>query len=310
MALRLAYTDGAALSPAAKEYYDLGKSQTVQSFNKIVRVARAWTGSAEAPSSANQSQSSMAAGSESAGADKIASMAKPPGGQSGSGDKVKINDQPERPANPLQGSELWRFIAREYPEWYALRAKEALSLKANIDDDHAIRRLMAQKLLALRQEHAAEALKSSPELLRAIATSFLKNLKGLASHSIEACYGFISNGEFHPAALALMKDPTYSDPLDAQTLAILTAAVEGKQNPITHEPPKPEDYHKLGTELMSRGWTMADLQLFTDPVALSAAKPEKVCRMVQAWFGAQLALPDSEAQLRLLVQSLRPVIAG
>ena len=310
----LVYSDGNGLGPTAKQYYDLARSQSIRSYGRIAMIAKAWTGAASSPQdnppNANPSHT-MAPGEQRDKSIETASLAKPPASQSTATAAASSNGrQAVAAANPLQGSPLWRFIEREYPEWYAERAKEALSIKDNIKDDHAIRRLMEQKLLALRQEHAAEALNSSPERLRAVAANFLKTLQVLSSHSIEACYGFISNGEFHPKVLELMKDPAYSDPLDAQTMAILAAAVEGKRNPITHEPPKPADYRALGTELMSRGWTMADLRLFTDPVALSAAKPAKVCRMVQTWFSAQLALPDSDAQLRLLVQSLRPVIAG
>jgi hypothetical protein len=32
--------------------------------------------------------------------------------------------------------------------------------------------------------------------------------------------------------------------------------------------------------------------------------------MVHDWFAVQLAIPDQEIQLRLLVDSLRPVVAG
>jgi hypothetical protein len=32
--------------------------------------------------------------------------------------------------------------------------------------------------------------------------------------------------------------------------------------------------------------------------------------MVQDWFAAQLSVPDAEVQIRLLVEALRPVVAG
>ena len=59
-----------------------------------------------------------------------------------------------------------------------------------------------------------------------------------------------------------------------------------------------------------RGWSQADLRMFTDERALSSAGPEKVCQMVHDWFAAQLAMSDPDVQLRLLVDSLRPVVAG
>jgi hypothetical protein len=35
-----------------------------------------------------------------------------------------------------------------------------------------------------------------------------------------------------------------------------------------------------------------------------------VCKMVQDWFAAQLAITEPDIQVRLLFQSLRPVVAG
>jgi hypothetical protein len=44
--------------------------------------------------------------------------------------------------------------------------------------------------------------------------------------------------------------------------------------------------------------------------ALGKATPQQVCRMVQDWFAAQIAIKDPASQLRLLLESLRPVVAG
>jgi hypothetical protein len=52
------------------------------------------------------------------------------------------------------------------------------------------------------------------------------------------------------------------------------------------------------------------MKLFSDERALAQAAPEKVCQMVHDWFAAQLGLSDTDAQMRLLVESLRPVVAG
>jgi hypothetical protein len=43
---------------------------------------------------------------------------------------------------------------------------------------------------------------------------------------------------------------------------------------------------------------------------MAQAPPEKVCKLVSDFFAAHLALPDPDAQMRLLVDSLRSVFAG
>jgi len=62
--------------------------------------------------------------------------------------------------------------------------------------------------------------------------------------------------------------------------------------------------------LTSLGWSQTDMQLFSDERELSRAAPDKICQLVHDWFAAQLGLKDADVQLRLLVDSLRPVVAG
>ncbi len=58
------------------------------------------------------------------------------------------------------------------------------------------------------------------------------------------------------------------------------------------------------------GWSQADLQLFADPRALARTSHDRVCKMVQDWFSAHIAVKDRSAQERLLIETLRPVVAG
>jgi hypothetical protein len=107
-----------------------------------------------------------------------------------------------------------------------------------------------------------------------------------------------------------MSEPENSDPLQRQTTAVFEAVAEGRRSPQMHLPPRRDDYEALARMLTERGWSQSDLQLFNDPRALTRANPEQVCSMVQDWFAAQLAMEEPAIQLRLLAQSLRPVVAG
>jgi hypothetical protein len=209
----------------------------------------------------------------------------------------------------FQSASLWRVIKQEFPEWYAQRLNEVAKLKSEQRDDNAIARYLVEAVVALRRKHAAQALAASPAALQMVATTFLDNLKLLSKHSVEACYGFIAQGEMSAVVLPLMNKSEHSH-LQRQTTAVFEAIAEGRKAPLTHLPPRKEDYEALARLLTERGWSQSDLQLFTDPRALARANPEQVCRMVQDWFAAQLAIEDPELQLRLLFESLRPVVAG
>ena len=210
----------------------------------------------------------------------------------------------------FQRTALWRLIKQEFPDWYAERVQQAAMLKSEQKDDKAIAQALVEALVALRRKHVAEALSASPSRLRLLASAFLDNLGRLAGTSIEACYGFISQGETSPMVVELARSSEHTPHLQAQAVAVFEAIVEGRKSPRAPATPRREDYDALAGQLGKRGWSPADLQLFSDARALARAAPQKVCQMVQDWFAAQLAVKDEEVQLRLLVEALKPVVAG
>jgi hypothetical protein len=210
----------------------------------------------------------------------------------------------------FQKSSLWRLLKTEFPDWYAEQIRETARLGSEQKDEKAIAKYLADAMVALRRKHIAEALSASPPRLRVVASTFLSNLGRLSAHSIDACYSFISQGETNPAVVELMRSSEHSANLQGQVMAVFEAIAEGRKAPRAQTPPRREDYDALAAQLAQRGWNPVDLQLFSDPRALSRATPQKVCQMVQDWFAAQLAVKDEDVQLRLLVEALKPVVAG
>ena len=209
----------------------------------------------------------------------------------------------------LQRSPLWQRLKRDFPDWYQERLGEVGRLSGESRDDREIGAAMTKAVMELRRKHQAEALAAGPGRLKSIAASFVDNLTRLSRLSTAACYGFISQGESSPA-VAELRTPDNKAALDAQLAIIFEAVAEGRKSPQRHEQPRREDYDLLTAELAKRGWSAADLQLFSDARSLARAAPEKVCQMVQDWFAAQLAVKDEGAQIRLLGEALKPVVAG
>jgi hypothetical protein len=86
--------------------------------------------------------------------------------------------------------------------------------------------------------------------------------------------------------------------------------VKSLQRNIRYPEPRRTDYDVLKTDLIKRGWSEADLRLFADAGALARAAPEKVCQLVHEWFAAHFEIKDPDMQLRLLVETIKPVIGG
>ncbi len=203
----------------------------------------------------------------------------------------------------MQKTPLWRLVRSEFPDWYAKRVQEAEKLRAEKRDEKLVFKTQLAALVDLRRKYQADALGSSLPRLRSIAATFLGNVTHLRKVSADACFGYISQGETSPAVVDLMQA---SD----QLTSVFEAVSEGRKTPRAYPAPKPSDFDVLAQELSARGWKEADMQLFADPKALSREKPERVCQMLQDWFTAQLAVKDPDIQLRLLVDALRPVVAG
>ncbi len=210
----------------------------------------------------------------------------------------------------FQRAQMWRHIKQEYPEWYVERVQETVKFAAEKRGDAQIAKHLAEAVVSLRRKHATQALTASPDRLKFVASAFLDNLQALSKRNVEVCYGFISQGETYPAVLDMLQERDVSEPLQRQVIAVFEAIADGRKDPKTHLPPRKSDYDLLAAELTSRGWSQADLQTFSDPRALGRAPPSQVCKMVQDWFAAQIAIKDPGSQLRLLVESLRPVVAG
>lgn len=221
-----------------------------------------------------------------------------------------FTDTPEVTDAKLQATALWRVLKREFPDWYTQRLAESATLARASKDEAAIGQQMARKLVELRRQQVANALSATLPRLKSVATAFYDNLVQLRRHSTDACYGFISQGEANPAIVTLLQGSEHTSHLQAQLTSVFEAIAEGRKQPRVYPQPRQTDYDKLAADLAKRGWTPADMKLFSDERALAKAAPDKVCQMVHDWFAAQLSLSDPEAQMRLLVESLRPVVAG
>lgn len=210
----------------------------------------------------------------------------------------------------LQQSEVWRFIKRDYADWYGARMREVTGLPGEQRTEQNVDKHLVAALVGLRRENADKALAASTEKLKRVASAFLDNLHTLAGRDVNACFNFISQGESSSAVVQDLVQGAASSPIQKQIIAILEAIGEGAKSPHDHEKPQKADYDALAEQLTKLGWTQNDLQLFADPKALARAEPAKVCKMVQDWFAAHLAISDAAVQERLLVETLRPVVAG
>jgi len=210
----------------------------------------------------------------------------------------------------LQATPLWRILKRDFPDWYAERLKEAAALAAQNKNDGAIGQQMARAMVALRRQNFNYALAASFPKLKAVAMTFYENLVELQKQSNDVCFEFISQGEASSAVVSLLQGSPHVAHLQAQLTAVFEAIADGRNAARVYPQPRKSDYDVLANDLTQRGWTQADMQLFSDERALAHAGAAKVCQMVHDWFAAQLAIKDGDMQLRLLVDSLKPVVAG
>jgi hypothetical protein len=204
----------------------------------------------------------------------------------------------------------WSVVKREFPDWYGQQLRQAAELSAQNQPEHEVNKHLAEALVALRRQHANEALSASTERLKQVASSFLNNLKSLAGQSVGACYGFISQGETSPAVIEVLQSPEQGASVQQQVAAIFEAIADGRKSPTTHDKAAKNDYDVLVQELTKLGWKENDLQVFSNPTLLSKEPPARVCQMVQDWFFAHLSVADPGTQERLLVETLKPVVSG
>jgi hypothetical protein len=210
----------------------------------------------------------------------------------------------------LQATPLWRILKREFPEWYGERLKEIGALIAQNRDDANIAQQIGRALVQLRRQQTDNALSASLPNLKRIASTFYDNIAELRKDSTDACFAFISQGEASPVIVSLLQGSPHTARLQTQLVSVFEAVADGRKVPRVYPKPRKTDYETLAGALTALGWSQADMQLFSDERELARATPDKICQLVHDWFAAQLGLKDADVQLRLLVDSLRPVVAG
>ena len=207
-------------------------------------------------------------------------------------------------------SKMWQTFEREYPDWARKHETSASQLRNEGKSSDEVLAYLVGSVVQWRRANADKVLTAPPDNLRSLAKTFVANLRLLVQKDVQACYGFISKGELSPQVLPLFKDKQVAPVLGTQTEAIIAAAQSAGSAQTTYLSPSPPDFNKLARLLIKRGWTEADLKMFSDPTALSSAPADKVCKLVTEWFDTQLQMPAGEQQMRLLATSLQPVVRG
>lgn len=210
----------------------------------------------------------------------------------------------------LQRTAVWRVLKRDHPDWYADRVADIETRRRDKVEENVISRYVADTLVTLRRRNAQASLQSSPDHLRAMAKTFGDNLRQLSSRDSATCYTFISFGETTPFVIELSRTPAFAETLQRQMVAIFEAIANGRAARQIHAATRRADYDQLTKELLARGWTQNDLMTFSDPQRLQSVPSEKVCTLVQEWFATHLALTDKDLQVRLLAESLKPLVGG
>jgi|RhiMethySRZTD1v2_1073278.scaffolds.fasta_scaffold17004_5 GYF domain 2 len=221
-----------------------------------------------------------------------------------------LGDSPDTIDARLQATRLWRVVKAEFPDWYAERLKEAAAMAGESKEQADIAQQLARALVGLRRQNAKHALAADIPQVKSVAQTFYENLVQLRKHSSEACFALISRGEASPVIVSLMQSSSHAALLQAQMTAVFEAIADGRKKVRTYPEPRRTDYDVLKADLVKRGWTDADFQLFTDAQALARATPEKVCQLVHDWFAAHFEIKDADMQLRLLVETIKPVVGG
>ena len=210
----------------------------------------------------------------------------------------------------LQRIAIWRYLKREFTDWYEERVGDIERMRGQKRDERAITQFMVDVIVTLRRRNAQSSLQSSPEHMKAMASAFVMNLKQLGSRDGATCYAFVTHGEASPFMIELSRTPAFAEALQKQMLAVFEAVVDARNQRKIHPNTRRADYDRLTQDLLARGWTQNDLATFSDPQKLSVTMPDKVCTLVQEWFTTQLALKDVELQTRLLAESLKPLVGG
>ncbi len=217
---------------------------------------------------------------------------------------------PEATDQAMQRSLLWQVLKKDHADWYAERVQEAASAAQAGKPEGEITTALMQAVVKLRRKYAGDAISAPIVRLKSIASLFVTALGRLKALNVDTCAQFVTAGESAPAVVALLQGPEHSGLIQAELAAIFEGIAEGRRTPRVYPQPRQADYDQLVAALKEKGWQKADFELFADSQRLAQSPSDTVCRLVTDWFEAQLAIKEPDVQLRLIVDSLKPVVAG
>lgn len=219
-------------------------------------------------------------------------------------------ETPESVDGKLQRTEPWSYAKQEFPDWYKEQIGEVAKLTEQKKSDTDITKYLVSELVKFRRTNSDVALQAPSPVLKNVAVTFRETIMHLGATNTNSCYQFISHGESSEPILDIIRKLETTTPVQRQINSIFVAVAEGRKSPIRREGKAANDIEVLTGELKNVGWKDEDIKLFFDPKAFSRAPPERVCQMVQDLFTALLAIKDEQTQDRLLVETLRHVMAG
>ncbi|HFB2048503.1 MAG: DUF4339 domain-containing protein [Hyphomicrobiaceae bacterium] len=214
------------------------------------------------------------------------------------------------PRLTILSEKFWSDMRAHDGVWAGEQEQLLAKLRSNGRPELERLEFVVSALVSWRRRNADKILTTEPYYLRQIAQTFADNLRYLQNQDVKACYGFISQGELSPSVLTLYNNATHLTVLGAQIEAIIAAAENRGQNSESYSEPSEDDFKVMTKLLSNRGWTQGDVNLFSNPAALSVAPEATVCRLVSEWFEVQLQVSSTDRQMRLLAASLSPVIRG
>ena len=222
-----------------------------------------------------------------------------------------VGGTPDAIDGRLQANRMWRIIKQEFPDWYADRLKEAAALAAQDKGEEAIGQQLARAVVALRRQQVNHALAAGFPQLKAIASTFYENLVQLRKHSVEACFAFISQGEASPTIVALMQDSAHASASAGAIDGGVRSHRRWAQDARASIPsPARQTTTRSPAILPSGAGARPTCSCFPTSRLCRTRRPKRCASSCTIGSPRSLEVKDPDMQLRLLVDSLKPVVAG
>jgi hypothetical protein len=208
----------------------------------------------------------------------------------------------------LNKTPLFSRLAEVDPESYARLVADVAGSIRSTDGGDAIHNIARDFMIAFRQRNVEQITSASPFALTEIGRSLHSMLVYLQKLDVALCREYILVGIGAPRMGAVTARQDFQQLMQANALAVVNAAGEGKRLKRNYGALNDGDVEFVVRRLEKNGWTLEMQETLGSVDRLKQLPAAGLCELFTEWMRALITIENEEIRARWMREVLTPIL--